>query len=242
MEKSVRELEADVEAARAKLALNMAVVKSPQARSQFFSQAQQDLKDTVIGGATHSARTGSGSFVDTLKAKATQNPAAVMAIAAGVGWQLYKHPPIASALVGLGLYSLLKSEAVPTDDPLETARRRAKEQVASAAEAAKSGAASLTHNIAEKVGEMTEPAREAGGEFVTEARRRLHDAQDVIAERAERTRENISSFFDQRSGGASSLSRTDGTQLQDTALLAFAALAVTASLGLAWQKRSELPD
>src|SRR5687767_10975491 len=138
MEQSLGQLEADVEAARAKLAVDMAVVRSDASRSQFFASAQQDLhhlKDKVVSGASDAAKSKVGDFVNTLKAKAAQNPAAVLAIAAGVGWRIYKSPPIASALVGLGLYSLLKADAQPTSDPFETAKKRAKEQVSSAVEA-----------------------------------------------------------------------------------------------------------
>ena len=243
MDKSLNQLEADVEAARAKLAADTAVAKSGETHSQFFHDAQQDLrhlKDTIISNATNTAKSKAADLVETLKAKAAQNPAAVLAIAAGVGWRIYKSPPIASALVGLGLYSLLKSDAVPTTNPLETAKRRAKEQIDTAAEAARSGAASVTNSIVEKVDEMTQPAREAGGEVLSQERRHLHDAQDAIAATAKRTKDNLSASFDgKRTARAAPLARVDSTQFQDTALLAFAGIAVAASLGLAWQKRSE---
>jgi hypothetical protein len=38
-----------------------------------------------------------------LKARAAANPLALAAVAAGVGWRLFHRPPIATALVGLGL-------------------------------------------------------------------------------------------------------------------------------------------
>jgi hypothetical protein len=44
--------------------------------------------------------------LDDLKARAAANPAAALAIGAGIGWRLLKHPPIASALIGVGLVSL----------------------------------------------------------------------------------------------------------------------------------------
>jgi hypothetical protein len=243
MDKSLNQLEADVEAARAKFAADMAVARSGETRSQFFTDAQQDLrhlKDTVMANAAGSAKSKAADLVETIKAKAAQNPAAVLAIAAGVGWRIYKSPPIASTLVGLGLYSLLKSDAVPTQNPLETAKRRAKEQIEFAAEAARSGAASVTNSVVETVDEMTQPAREATGEVLSLARRQLHDAQDAIADTAKRAKANLSaSFDDNRLGGAGQHTRADNSRLQDTALLAFAGIAVAASLGLAWQKRSE---
>jgi hypothetical protein len=243
MDKSLNQLEAEVETARAKLAADMALAKSGETRSQFFNDAQQDLlqlKDTVVTNATNSAKSKAAELVETLKAKAAQNPAAVLAIAAGVGWRIYKRPPIATALVGLGLYSLLKADAVPTTDPLETAKRRAKEQIETAAERARSGAASVTNRIGEKVDEMTQQARDASSDALSQARRYLHDAQDTIAATAKRTKDNLNAAYDgNRVVRTASLTRVDSSQIQDTALLAVAGIAVAASLGLAWQKRSD---
>jgi hypothetical protein len=48
---------------------------------------------------------------DDVKARAAANPAALIAIGAGLAWRLMQRPPIASALIGVGLYSLWKTEA-----------------------------------------------------------------------------------------------------------------------------------
>jgi hypothetical protein len=209
MDKSLNQLEAEVETARAKLAADMALAKSGETRSQFFNDAQQDLlqlKDTVVTNATNSAKSKAAELVETLKAKAAQNPAAVLAIA----------------------------------DPLETAKRRAKEQIETAAERARSGAASVTNRIGEKVDEMTQQARDASSDALSQARRYLHDAQDTIAATAKRTKDNLNAAYDgNRVVRTASLTRVDGSQIQDTALLAVAGIAVAASLGLAWQKRSD---
>jgi uncharacterized protein YdeI (BOF family) len=241
MEKSLRELEAEVEAARAKIATDVAILRSAAIRTQFVDSAQQDLhhlKDTAVSSAVELVRSKAADFVETLKAKAAQNPAAVLAVAAGIGWRIYKSPPIASALVGLGLYSLLKSKAEPTEYPMETAKRRAKEQIASAAEAARSGAVSVTSSIVEKVDEITQPARDATGEIMSDVRGQLHDAQDVIAEKAKSAKGSLpASFANKGNSRSESSTRVDATQLRDTALLAFAGIAVAASVGLAWQRR-----
>ena len=52
---------------------------------------------------------------EKLKARAAANPAAMLAIAAGLGWRLMNRPPITSALIGLGLFSLWQTSGVPLD-------------------------------------------------------------------------------------------------------------------------------
>ena len=70
-------------------------------------------KDDLIDKAKSSAHTMFEEFVDDLKGKAAANPAAALAIAAGVAWQMIRRPPIASALVGLGLVSLWRTTPTP---------------------------------------------------------------------------------------------------------------------------------
>jgi len=48
-------------------------------------------------------------MVEDMKAKASENPAATLAISAGLAWRLLRHPPIATALIGAGLFSLLRA-------------------------------------------------------------------------------------------------------------------------------------
>lgn len=48
-------------------------------------------------------------LVEEMKAKAAENPAATLAISAGLAWRLLRHPPIATALIGTGLFSLLRA-------------------------------------------------------------------------------------------------------------------------------------
>ncbi|HEY8580282.1 MAG TPA: hypothetical protein VIL72_10380, partial [Beijerinckiaceae bacterium] len=91
-DKSLAELERDVEQARARLAADIALLRAPQtydrARSSVMDAADEyrvQAMDTVRTKVT----TASNDFVDTLKAKAAANPLAVGAIAAGVAWRLY---------------------------------------------------------------------------------------------------------------------------------------------------------
>jgi hypothetical protein len=53
--------------------------------------------------------------VTDLKARAAANPAAVAALAAGVAWRLFHRPPVATLLVGLGLFGLLRTSPSQAD-------------------------------------------------------------------------------------------------------------------------------
>lgn len=117
--KSVDELERDVEQARARVAADIAIIRAPET----FEAAKSSLMGSVFGfrdeitdNVRGSVTSYSDGFVDSLKAKAAANPLAVAAIGAGLAWRLYKHPPVMSVLVGLGLTSLLRTD--PDDDSM----------------------------------------------------------------------------------------------------------------------------
>src|SRR5262245_2415988 len=96
-------LEREVELTRAKFADDLARLRSPHNLAEF----KEDLW-------AHARETKNGILAD-LKARAAANPAAVAAVAAGVAWRLFHRPPIATALVGLGLFSLLRTTPQHTD-------------------------------------------------------------------------------------------------------------------------------
>jgi hypothetical protein len=118
-EKSIDELERDVEQARARVAADLALLRAPEtfeaARSGVYDAAngyKDQMRDRVSGYTQ--------DMVDTLKAKAAANPLAVAAIGAGVAWKLYRHPPVTSLLVGLGVASLMRTD--PDDDSMHPRR------------------------------------------------------------------------------------------------------------------------
>ena len=107
-------MERDVEQARAKLRSNLTRLQSPAALSAF----KEDLRAEAhqVGNALaektkKAAADGAQSILADLKARAAANPAAALAIGAGLAWRLIHRPPIASALVGIGLFSLLRTPA-----------------------------------------------------------------------------------------------------------------------------------
>ncbi|WP_274630164.1 hypothetical protein [Arvimicrobium flavum] len=113
-ENDLRQLETEVEAARAKLTGDISTLRSPSTFSDFtenLKQAAMEKKDSFIDDARSRTRSAIDEMVENVKAKAAANPAAVLVIGAGLAWHLLRRPPIVTALVGGGLYSLMRTKA-----------------------------------------------------------------------------------------------------------------------------------
>ena len=89
-----------VEEARAKLAHDLAFLRSPQPYREFGA----DLRAGVQSGLRQ--------MLDDLKARAAANPSAALAIGAGIAWRFMKDPPIATALIGAGMLSLWRTTPI----------------------------------------------------------------------------------------------------------------------------------
>ena len=90
--------EHEVERSRAKLTQDLAILCSPKTLAAFTDDLKQEAFETR------------DAFWEKIKARAASNPAAVIAIGAGLAWRLLRSPPIASALIGVGLFSLWKTQ------------------------------------------------------------------------------------------------------------------------------------
>jgi hypothetical protein len=177
---SLQQLERDVEAARAKLAGDLATLRSPATYSDFTSDLKEeafDVKDALVDKAKSSVQATIESVVDDLKARAAANPTAALAIGAGIAWRLIQRPPIATALVGAGLYSLFRT--TPTQTTLRTneegylsqAKDRLAEQATEFAESVKDRAVAVGETAAEKTSELAGSVKDrvlAMGEAATE--------------------------------------------------------------------------
>ena len=95
---SLLQREHEVERSRAKLTHDLAVLCSSKTLAAFTDGLKQEAFATR------------DDFWEKIKARAASNPAAVAAIGAGLAWRLFQKPPITSALVGLGLFSLWKTQ------------------------------------------------------------------------------------------------------------------------------------
>jgi hypothetical protein len=225
---SLRTYEQDVERARAKLAGDLATLRSPATLSSFTRDLKHealDAKDTLV----ESAKSSVSGIVEDLKAKAAANPAAALAIGAGVAWRLIQNPPIATALVGLGLYSLLRTDAARPaygvqPDYVAQGRERLKEQMADLAANATAAAAQAGEAASATASELADLAKDkarAWGESSLQAAKEVGASAYVQA------------------GGVINQATAVGrdSESRDALLLGVAGLAVAAALGMACQKR-----
>ena len=176
---SLHQLEQDVEAARAKLAGDLTTLRSPATYDDFTSGLKEEtahIKDALVDKAKSSVQSTIESFVQEIKGRVAANPAAALAIGTGIAWRLIKHPPIASALVGVGLYSLFRtSPAQPTwltdEEYLTQGKQRLAEQGSEFAETVKDRAMAVANAAAEKTSEIAHSVKGhalAIGEAATE--------------------------------------------------------------------------
>ncbi|HET7411618.1 MAG TPA: hypothetical protein VFJ18_03065 [Pararhizobium sp.] len=193
-------LEQEVEAARAKLAGDLASLRSPEVSNGFTDALKQEAmerKDALAEQGKTRVQSTTQSAIEDLKAKAASNPLAALAIGAGVGWRLWRHPPIATALVGAGLFGLMRTKAEPRrpdESYLTQATERLKEQaseagakagerVSEAAERVKEEAAELAGSASEKTAELTGTAKERAAGVAGNGQVRAAELAGAAAER-----------------------------------------------------------
>jgi hypothetical protein len=262
---TLQQLEREVEVARAKLVGDLATLRSPATFSQFTSDLKHealDIKDDLVDKAKASVQSTFEGLIDDVKARAAANPAAALAIGAGVAWRLIKHPPIATALVGAGLYSLFRTSPTPFNsaerkDYLTQAKIRLGEQTTDFAEtvtervlemggAAAEKASELAAHVRDRASAMGETATGKAAEIagsVKESARQWSDemrssARQIGAEVSNDAAHTISRVGAAADEWASPLQRTmEDPEARDKLLLGAAGVAVIAALGIACQRR-----
>jgi hypothetical protein len=243
MQDTLRQCENEVEKARARLGADLAVLRSPRTFAAFTDDLKQDAletKDELIDQAKHAVQSRVSDVIEDLKAKAAANPAAALSIGAGLAWYLFRHPPITTALVGLGLVSLLRTPAVPKPqasvrDYVREGQSRLKEQIGEfatqAGEQVSSVAAQAGAKLAETSSDMLATAKQKSGEFLDDTKdsitRFTHDAQDQMAAGATAVKTQVKAQVDSliaKAGGVQS-------ELSEKARSATEATATQASRG-----------
>jgi hypothetical protein len=246
--------EREVEHARAKLAGDLAILRSPDTFSAFTHDLQHEAKSA--------AQSTLNSLLEDFKAKAAANPAAALAIGAGVAWRLIHNPPIASALVGVGLFSLWRTNArrPPNGvqpDYFEQGKQRLKEQGGELLSKATDVAADVQEIVSTKAADLTEAAKDKAAQWASHVGNAVEDVgsrvqADVerVAGAAHRARHDLLDRLQGASRNAYSTpddlfhyTASAGTnargdeETRNKLLLGVAGVAVAAALGIACQKR-----
>jgi uncharacterized protein YdcH (DUF465 family) len=235
--------EREVESARAKLAADLDVLCSPRTVATFTEGLKQEALDTK------------DAIWEKLKARAAANPAAMLAIAAGLGWRLMNRPPIASALIGLGLFSLWRTPGAALDQRagfFQQSAQALKAQGEDLASAASGMAANLTSQAKDTVSakgtEAWEAAKakveewnEQAGSRLDDARVKAKKASDSVLDGLRRQQHDLRDEIAGVTAAAKRSLRDDDTR--DTMLVGIAGVAIAAALGIACQRRlSETAD
>ena len=242
-------LERDVEQARARFANDLARVRSPANLARFKNDLWAEAgetKDELVEKTKEAAKDGAQRVLRQLTERAAANPAAALAIGAGLAWRLFHRPPIATLLVGMGLVGLLRTSpsqhssqpymGLHDEDPKPRYQNDAGDvSLATLAEAAK-----------EKVQDWT-----AQNEAVRQTRTQLADKTASVTDRAsavlhdagDATRDTMTQIGDKAASVADRalhrLRDTIPADDRDTYLLGAAGLAVAAALGIAYHRRAQ---
>jgi hypothetical protein len=216
-------LELEVEEARAKLTKDLAVLRSPRTYREFSADLKSEAQSVVQ------------RVVEDVKARIAANPTAALAIGAGIGWRLWKHPPIATALIGAGILGLWRTTPtqVADDEYLATAQRRFGEQLSEAADTVTKYAAETTTAAREKVGAYAESALKTVEDFTASAAEQAGETLEGVREGAADISNRAAHAVQRATSRAIS---DDG--LRDQLLLGVAGAAVVAALGIAYQRRT----
>jgi hypothetical protein len=264
-EVALREHENDVERARAKLADDLSLLRSPKmfsALKEDIKHEALDAKNALVKNAKSTAQSAVNELLEGLKAKAAANPAATLAIGAGIAWRLVRHPPIATALIGAGLFSLWRTpvqrpQGGVKPDHFLRGKERLKEQVSDLAAVTREAAADVGEAVTAKATELANAAKETMQQWSDsvsdasgQAGSTLRAGAEFVADEASRTMRAISdsariaspSSTSGRSDQlvqevASGIQDANTREPRDTLLLGIAGIAVVTALGLAYRNR-----
>ena len=241
-------LERDVEQARAKFAGDLARLRSPTNLARLKNDLWADVretKDEVVDKAKDAAQDGAQRLVAELKARAAANPLATIAIGAGLAWRLVHRPPIATVLVGLGMIGLARTTPSPRtsqpymglldEDPVPQGRG----DLASHAEALADAAKEKVQDWSTQAGDAI---RQTAGEISEKAASVAESASEALQGARHAAHETAAEVADRAGSVAARVSQTVRDAVpdhddRDTFLLAAAAVAVAAAVGIAYQQR-----
>ncbi len=245
-------LERDVERARAKLADDLARLRSPQMRDGFrddLVQEAMDVKDAAVEKVTQAAGDGIQRVVEDIKARAIANPAAAAAIAGGIAWRLVKRPPIASLMIGLGAWSLWRTQPASDYDVKKAGDAATamlhrvgswKEQTAETVSHLANEAGGIAEQVASSVKGAAEQMALSANGAVEKVKDTATRVADTAGSAASRVNEAITQLGASTGDAATEVRRlASDDKVRDGGLLVLAALAIAAAAGVSYQQRAE---
>jgi hypothetical protein len=185
-------LEREAAEARARLAGTLERLNSPQtavAVKQELTDYAQGLKDNVLGTGRDRAQ----GYAGDLKARALANPLGLAMIGAGIGWHLYRHPPITTLLVGTGIAMLMKGDSGRRLDASSYRNPYDREQPRGYVPG---GVAGYGYPVTESppgttLGDRASTAVTHAGHVARDLSARVQDAAHAVAERVSGTAESL---------------------------------------------------
>jgi hypothetical protein len=238
-------LERDVEQARARFANDLARLRSPalaRFKDELWAEARQ-TKDELVEKTKEAAKDGAQRVWTQLTERAAANPAAALAIGAGLAWRLFHRPPIATLLVGIGLVGLLRTSpsqhsaqpymGLHDEDPKP--RHRNDASLAAFADAAK-------ERVQDWSAQTGEAVRQTGTQIADKTASMADRASAMLHEAGDAARDTMTQIADKAASVAASHRLRDRLPHQDdrdSYLLGAAALAVAAAVGIAVQRRAQ---
>ncbi len=249
MHDNVNELEHDVENARTTLLASLSRLRASGTYAEFTSAVKEealDAKDMLVEKTKVAAVSTLEDIVETVKAKAAANPIAAIAIGAGIAWRLFRRPPIATALVGAGLLSLLRTAPAKTNgqtqDYLSHAKNRLSEQAGEFAGNLREEAAAVMETVKDKAVVMTEAATERLGSLGDQVRTTARHAASNGAATAVSMAENaLEASQNLRAHDLPIDEALIQPEVRDRLLLGLAGAAVVTALGIASQRQQSEP-
>jgi hypothetical protein len=244
-------LERDVEQARARFANDLARLRSPANLARFkddlWAEARE-TKDEWVEKTKGAAKDGAQRVLTQLTERAAANPAAALAIGAGLAWRLFHRPPMATLLVGMGLVGLLRTSpsqhssrpymGIQDEDPKPRHRNDAgNASLAAFADAAK-------EKVQDWSAHTGEAARQIGTQIADKTASVADSASAVLLEAGDAARDTMTQIADKAASVADRASHrlrdtVPDQDDRDTYLLGAAALAVAAAVGIAFQRRTQ---
>jgi gas vesicle protein len=231
---SLSVLEREVEVARERVAADLARLRSPATLSEFKEELWTEVsqsKDQAVEKATDYVQETIQDVISNIKGRAAANPAAALAIGAGLAWQFLRHPPVASVLIGAGVYGLMKTP--PADDLDFTAGVAAQ---------ASDVAASLKEHVQEWSTQAGEAVKETAGQVADSAASFAERASAAIGTASDAAQDSMAHVASNAAsaGRRASVAISEampGPNGRDQVLLGAAALAIAAAVGIASQRQ-----